>query len=324
MISSPASFVRLSTSQFEQHDRIDAAREVFGRTIIKVEFEPRPDVPFNMDMVLRSLPDFGLASGARSAMDCLHTAPLIDSDDLVLTVALSGAGAFHFHGRETEIERGAATLVRSSGAGCMRIHTNSQFISLRFPFHVIAPLISDLDAALVRPIPASSESLRLLVHYAGVLRDEDALGTAPMRRLVAAQLRDLAALTIGATRDAAAVAGAQGVRAARLRAIKADIDENLASHQFSINAVAARHGISPRYVSKLFEDETETFSEYVLGRRLDRAHRMLSDPRLDDRSVSAIAFESGFGDLSYFNRVFRRAYGATPSDVRAQSRRDGD
>ena len=38
--------------------------------------------------------------------------------------------------------------------------------------------------------------------------------------------------------------------------------------------------------------------------------------------ISTIAFESGFGDLSYFNHVFRRCYGATPSDIRAGARKD--
>jgi AraC-like DNA-binding protein len=33
-----------------------------------------------------------------------------------------------------------------------------------------------------------------------------------------------------------------------------------------------------------------------------------------------IAYDCGFGDVSYFNRVFRRRYGAAPSDVRAQAR----
>jgi AraC-like DNA-binding protein len=40
------------------------------------------------------------------------------------------------------------------------------------------------------------------------------------------------------------------------------------------------------------------------------------DPRHAKRAVSSIAFEVGFGDLSYFNRSFRRCYGATPSEVR--------
>jgi len=59
----------------------------------------------------------------------------------------------------------------------------------------------------------------------------------------------------------------------------------------------------------------------VLGGRLAHVHRMLTDPRYGDRSISAVAYEAGFGDLSYFNRTFRRRYGATPSDVRESARR---
>lgn len=43
---------------------------------------------------------------------------------------------------------------------------------------------------------------------------------------------------------------------------------------------------------------------------------MLSDARFADRGISAVAYDVGFSDLSYFNRVFRRRFGATPSDVR--------
>ena len=44
---------------------------------------------------------------------------------------------------------------------------------------------------------------------------------------------------------------------------------------------------------------------------------VLRDPRFAERTITAIAYEAGFGDLSYFNRAFRRRYGETPSDVRA-------
>jgi AraC-like DNA-binding protein len=43
---------------------------------------------------------------------------------------------------------------------------------------------------------------------------------------------------------------------------------------------------------------------------------MLTDRRWAERSIASIAFEAGFGDLSYFNRAFKRCYGATPSEVR--------
>ena len=73
--------------------------------------------------------------------------------------------------------------------------------------------------------------------------------------------------------------------------------------------------------SGLFEEAGATFTEYVLGTapraRASSAHRRA----VADRTLTAIAFEVGFGDLSYFNRAFRRRFGAPPSEVRAQARR---
>ena len=79
---------------------------------------------------------------------------------------------------------------------------------------------------------------------------------------------------------------------------------------------AARHGVTPRYVHKLFEDEGVTYTQFVLQHRLDRAFRMLRDPRCAVRRISEIAYGVGFSDLSYFNRAFRRRYDATPSEIR--------
>jgi len=47
---------------------------------------------------------------------------------------------------------------------------------------------------------------------------------------------------------------------------------------------------------------------------------MLSDPRFSDRTIGSVAFDVGFGDLSYFNRTFRRHYGATPGEIRQSAR----
>ena len=68
----------------------------------------------------------------------------------------------------------------------------------------------------------------------------------------------------------------------------------------------------------LLEDEATSFTAFVLEQRLARAHRMIREPRGLDR-ISTVAFASGFGDLSYFNRAFRRRFGMTPSDLRAQA-----
>jgi len=86
--------------------------------------------------------------------------------------------------------------------------------------------------------------------------------------------------------------------------------------------VAARHRVTPRYVYALLESEGTTFSSYLHAQRLARAHRVLSDPRFAAQSINAIAFAVGYGDVSYFNRTFRRLYGATPAEVRERARRE--
>jgi AraC-like DNA-binding protein len=114
-----------------------------------------------------------------------------------------------------------------------------------------------------------------------------------------------------------------GTAAARLLAIKSDIMRCAHDPDLSAVTIAARHGISARYVRKLFETEEQTFSAFVLAQRLAGVQRMLTSPDFADRSISAIAFACGFGDLSYFNRTFRRHFGATPSQLREAARRSG-
>jgi AraC-like DNA-binding protein len=74
--------------------------------------------------------------------------------------------------------------------------------------------------------------------------------------------------------------------------------------------------VTPRYLQRLFEADGTTFSVFLLGQRLARAYRMLCDQQFWDRPVGVIAYDVGFGDLSYFNRCFRRQYGATPTEIR--------
>jgi AraC-like DNA-binding protein len=103
--------------------------------------------------------------------------------------------------------------------------------------------------------------------------------------------------------------------------IKSEITANLWRDNLSVGEIAIRQRVTPRYVQMLFEEEGTTFTEFVLEARLHRVHRLLADPRLADHSISTISFDVGFGDLSYFNKTFRRRFGRTPSDVRAASAR---
>ena len=65
---------------------------------------------------------------------------------------------------------------------------------------------------------------------------------------------------------------------------------------------------------KLFEQEGTSFTAFLLAERLTRVSRLLRDPRHAHLTIAQVAHGCGFNDISYFNRVFRRHFGATPTD----------
>ena len=187
---------------------------------------------------------------------------------------------------------------------------------LSTPRGAVTTTTGSFDSVLTGPIPCATEAMQLLAGYSDFIRRMPSLERPELRHLVASHVHDLMALAFGTTGDAVDVVSDHSQRAARLRTIKADIENSLARHDLSIAEVAARHRVTPRYVQLLFESEGTTYTEFVLTARLARAHRMLGDPLLADRSVTSVAFDCGFGDLSYFNRTFRRRFGCTPTQAR--------
>jgi AraC-like DNA-binding protein len=174
-------------------------------------------------------------------------------------------------------------------------------------------MLVDVEAAAGRRIPGDTAALALLRHYVASLPER--LAEPRLGGLVATHVYDLMALAIGATGDGRELASSRGGRAARLDAIQTALTRD---PSLSIEQVAQAQGVTPRYIQMLFESQGTTFGEFVTERRLDLARALLRSPRYAGWSIAGIAFESGFKDLSHFNRRFRRRFGITPSDLRRQ------
>lgn len=131
---------------------------------------------------------------------------------------------------------------------------------------------------------------------------------------------DLTVLTPGTAGNDEEAARGGGSRAARLRAAKAYIAANSSRQGVSVGIVATYLGLTPRSLQRLFEADGTTLSAFLLDQRLICAYRMLRDPQFSGVPVSSIAYDAGFGDLSYFNRRFRRLFGTTPKVIRGRLR----
>lgn len=309
---------RLSTDGVAERDRVAVLREFFGRKVLRCDFEPISERP-RADVTLQRIGNVGISVIDHSLMHVSRTREFLADGNDALLLTITGGGCRGLHcGRDIAADPGDGMLLSNADASLFTCFGRT--LLLHFSRQQLRPLIADFDSALTRRVPAGSPMLRLLCGYLDLV-EETPEPAAELQHLVSSHVYDLVAVTVGAAREAAEVARGRGVRAARLRAVKADILAHLADHQLSIDAVATRQGIAPVYIRKLFVDEPLSFSTFVLEHRLIWARHMLVDRRLRDHAISGIAFDAGFGDLSYFNRTFRRRFGASPSEIRAEATR---
>ena len=302
---------RFSADNFPTHERLEAWQDIFGRKVVGVDTTPLSDAPFRVDLTVRALPGLTIIAEEHSPLRMARTRALLaDGDDgVVLGVNATHCVSRQF-GRETTLEPGDGVLLSNADFGTHDIPAAPGMLGLNLSRSMLLPYLRNADPALMRRIPRDTAALALLKRYLALL-DQEALSTTALQGVAVSHIYDLVAIALGATRDAAEAAAGRG-----LTAIKADILENLGGSALSLTALARRHAITPRYVRVLFEREGTSFSDYVREQRLARAFRLLTGADHANLLISAIAYEAGFGDVSNFNRAFRRRYGATPSQVR--------
>jgi AraC family transcriptional regulator, positive regulator of tynA and feaB len=98
---------------------------------------------------------------------------------------------------------------------------------------------------------------------------------------------------------------------ARVRDI---IKQGYADPDFGPAEVAARAGISLRYLHKLFTQHDSTCSKFIYSERLDHAAQLLRRRKSlrSGQPLSEIAYVCGFHDYTHFARKFRYRFGQPP------------
>jgi AraC-like DNA-binding protein len=313
----------VSTQTFPEEKRLAMWREIYGRNIGNFDIEPIGGTPFHADVIFHPLPGIGIAIGSRSAAHYRVTRELAGRgrDIIVLSMLRSGVATTSQFGKEMTCGIGSAVVLTSTEPSTSTLHCHGSFVTLALSRPAIEAIVPDLSSKFGQHIQSDNAALRLLIRYLDVVQGDSDLATPEIARSVSSHITDLAALAFGVRGDQAEIARQRGAKAARLSAIRRDILAELGRQDLSVGVMAARHGISQRYVGKLFEEDGTSFKAFVLAERLTKAYRMLIDRRSDHLSITQIAFESGFGDISYFNRTFRRVHGATPTDIRESAMR---
>ena len=322
MAVQPATML-LSLSEVPIAERSTVLREMIGPSL-NMDFKIQSET-IEFEATCLMLPQVAITNARNSGLFAKRLDLSLENDDFALAWPASPVkGRMQHLAGEVDGESGQAVLMSCADQFTAAMEHGFQPVTLRIGRALLMPLLPHAEAALMRPITADQPAFQLLRTYLDVLWRDDTLRSPDVVRAAVAHIADLVALAVGTTRDAGALAAGRGLRAARLEAVKQWTLDRLHWPGLSIGDAAAAQRVSPRYVQMLFETNDLTFSKFLLQQRLAFAHRLLGNATLAARQISAIAFDAGFGDLSYFNRTFRAAFGETPSDFRRRATNDAD
>jgi AraC-like DNA-binding protein len=171
--------------------------------------------------------------------------------------------------------------------------------------------VENSDRPLLPPLNVLSPTNRLSYLRLRLARAADTAGTLPVES-IAAELLDAATGS-----DAPALRHLFRERQLgwyfdRVEAARATLESRY-TEPHSLTSLAAGAGISPFHFARVFRELVGTPPHrYLLRIRLRQARQRL----LEGESVTHTCFATGFNNLSYFIRAFRRAFGSSPSRLK--------
>jgi AraC family transcriptional regulator len=268
--------------------------------------------------VLASGPGWGVSDVICTAGP--HDRPFEERHDTVSIAAVT-AGTFQYRtdGGRAVLAPGGI-LLGNAGAcfECGHEHgIGDRCLAFSFTPALLETIVSHVPGARrttfeIPHLPPLPGLLPLLATAEAAREDEDTGGLEELAlRLAGAVVVTLA----GGARPAPAPSRRDERRVSdALRHIEARADEPMTLAEMARDA-----GISPYHFLRTFRQVAGvTPHQYVLRMRLHRAAVRL---RTSSAPISTIAFDAGFGDLSTFNRRFRRLMGCSPGVYRSRRAR---
>ena len=288
---------------------IDTIREHWA----EVDIEHRSAREFQAELHLLRLDGATIATLVSTACKVRYVAGASANAHLVNIVwQLQGTGEYELHGRRIRIAPGQMIIRRASQA--FELHGSDDYRALLLGVDLSGrPEWRSLAMSLsgsVLPVDGMSRAamaaaISLLDSTPGLVLQA---AISPICELVFESLRQNARQPCGALD-----------MHERLHDARQIVDAHLCDPDFGPTLLASKLRISRRGLYLVFKQCGSSPAGFILSRRLEHCHAALADRLASQRTLTAIAFDYGFSNYSYFSRVFRLRYGANPREFRRQA-----
>jgi AraC-like DNA-binding protein len=231
-----------------------------------------------------------------------------------LNLQLEGTGLLIQDNREALLRPGDLAIYDTNRPYTLAFEEEARMMVVMFPCDALS-LPTDYVGQLAAVRMAGSTGLSGIVgQFIRQLSENLEVLSGPSGSRLAANALDLVSTLLHAEMDIAP--DRMKPQALLAVSVREYIEANLSDPQLSPASIAAAHFISTRHLHNVFHESGTTVASWIRSQRLDGARRELRDPLHAGKSVAAVAARWGFLDAAHFSRIFRDAFGMSPSDWR--------
>jgi len=309
-----------STDDLPPAQRFAQWREERGKLAagVTIELDPRQRADFRGRMSVRPVGGAALIDMEASAYHVSRTEAdiaRVPADSLIISEQVTGGGVLIAGGKE-------CTVMPPTIASC---YSDLPYVNVpakqpgfhcrmvSIPLEPYRSLMQSRTDLWLRPLEVAPGVPAMLgTYFKAFVREAPHLSGLAAKHAV----RTLVQLALMARGSASTTdePGRAAIRQSLVQRAREIINLGFARTELSSAVVAAELGISERQLHRLFEPTGISFSRYLLACRLEQACLALRQyPWLN---VAEIAQRCGFDGVSTFYRVFRKAYGQSPADLR--------
>ena len=307
-----------STDGLSARERFGYWHDVVARNLLDLDFGLVNDTVFEGVFSGINVGALNLSKVKASAHRVIRSEGSIrrcSNDHIVFNFVTSGRMQAEQDGRTTVIRAGEAVACDARRPYALRFDGPIEIANVSVPRQSLAHSVAGLQRVTAVNLHSDGGLCSLAFDFVDRLIESAAsLSDSSAQRLSNSFIELIGAIFIDLTQSSAIPLS--DYRYLALLRIKEFVGGHLSDFELNPSMVATALKLSPRYINQLLEQENTSLSRYIWRRRLERASADLRNSALDSLSISSIAMNNGFSDLSHFSKSFRNSFELSPSQYR--------
>lgn len=244
-----------------------------------------------------------------------HQISTSTADDFLISFQLSSQGSVRQAGREAILSPGSFAMYDSTRPYTLSFNQPFHQLVLQMPKPVLSQHLLNPEDYTAVPINAQSGVGAVLSNFIFSLAQE-ANSVEQVPDELGENLLNMIAMAFSSSLKLKQLTDNRCVQDSIKQRVLKFIDNNLSNPELNNTLLAKSHGVSLRYLNKLFQHDEMSLHQLILNKRLNQAEILLADERYKHHSIERIAYSLGYVSPAHFSRSFKSHFGISPSKIR--------